>query len=81
MRLQQAIVWAGAFVSGAEGLRFESNDCSRCLKGECHQDPHGPTVLKALATGPPPDANQSFADARVQLNVGAFAEPEAHAKG
>ena len=58
MRLQQAIVSAGAFISGAEGLRFESNDCSSCEKGECHQDPHGPTVLQALATGPPPDANQ-----------------------
>ena len=70
-RFAAMVVSAGAFVSGAEGLRFESNDCNGCEGAVCQ---HGPNVRKALATGPPPDANQSFADARVQLNVGAFAD-------
>eukprot|EP01052_Picozoa_sp_SAG31_P059106 SAG31_NODE_18438_length_636_cov_1.065177_1_plen_144_part_10 len=68
--------FAGAFVSGAAGLRSESNMCFDCNK--VGHNYHGnDRSCTAVATGPAPSANISLANSnalRVALNAGDFAQ-------
>ena len=70
--LQYCSKFAGAFVSGATGLRSESNDCTDCDKhgGDYHGDNR---TCTALMTGDAPSANASLANFHIDLNTGDFA--------
>jgi hypothetical protein len=66
--------FAGAFVTGATGLRSESNMCFDCNKVG-HQDYHGNNrSCTAVATGVAPSANITLANFQIALNAGDFAE-------
>ena len=63
--------FAGAFVSGATGLRSESNECADCDKRG--KDYNGDNrTCTAVSTGPEPSANASLAGFHIDLNTGDF---------